>query len=104
MYALLYYSFLVLGVIMTCFISARYASLRSWIGVFLAGFLFNIIWATCTKFSNRLIFDAIVYDSLVTIFYVTALVYFTQPIIYHWYNWAGLILAVMGLVLFKIKF
>lgn len=98
-----YYSFLFIGTILGCFLSANFAVQKNWWGVFISGLIFNIVWSTCSKYTERLMFDALLYDLSLTIFYYLFLFYLLDLNQLKWYNWTGVCLSIVGLILFKIK-
>ena len=70
--------------------------------VFGIGMIFNTLWVLIVLFSKNLIFDSILYDSLVTIFYTGALIFTGVGVALTLTNYVGLSLIIIGLILMRL--
>ena len=58
------------------------------------------LWTIICRYSNNVVFDAILYDSIVIVTYSLSLIILTK-INLNWINYVGLIMIFAGIFLFK---
>ena len=70
-----------------------------WISIFIST-LFVPVWPIVSKYSHSLLFDALLYDILVTFFYALAIGLIKhEPL--NTYNWVGIVFLTIGFFLLK---
>lgn len=72
--------------------------------VFILGWALNVIplWLTIAKYSNRLVFDGLLYDAILCTSYTIAIIYFTGDWARLSYiNFLGVFMVIGGLILFQ---
>jgi len=60
------------------------------------------IWPIISRYSKNLIFDGVLYDFVMMIGYLGALLYLSMAKNFHRGQWAGLVLVMIGLMLMKV--
>lgn len=114
----LYYLIISIGILVLSFFSAQYAEkifdkqaqtheetverYKNAAKIFSIGLFFNAIWVFICLYSTNLIFDSIVYDTLVTVFYTASLIFMGMGVALTMTNYIGLTLIIIGLTLMRI--
>ena len=94
--------------IISCIISAYAAKLSNnnvpygSLYVFLASLVGIFIWLWVTKISKNILFDSIIYDIILTTVFTATFIFLKCGDTFNIYNWIGIALALLGLVLMKI--
>ena len=101
MNSLLYYIFFSVSVLIATYFSVKYAIDKNLLMVFLIGLCYNCVWTTIVAFSKNLIFDALLYDILVAIFYLALLVVMSGTVLTTG-SILGMVLAIIGLVIMHV--
>ena len=65
-------------------------------------FLSIPVWAFVVRISKNLLFDGLLYDFILTLSYALTFIYFGFAKDFSAYNWIGLLLALLGIILLKI--
>ena len=61
------------------------------------------VWAIVSKYSKNLAADGMLYDTVITLVYYPALLYFTGTLgMMHWYHWLGFVMAIGGAMLVRL--
>jgi hypothetical protein len=88
-----------------CYVATRYSSKGFWIGYLLMAVMgFIPTWSLAAYLSKNLIFDALLYDTLLVISSVVFFTWMGKAESFVWLNWIGLGLVVMGLILTRWTF
>lgn len=69
--------------------------------VFISSIIGSLIWVWVTKISKNLIFDSILYDTILVITFTLSFVFLKYGQFFTILNWIGVILAIIGLILMK---
>ena len=101
MNSLLYYIFFSVSVLIATYFSVKYAIYKNLLMVFLVGLAYNCVWTTIVAFSKNLIFDSLLYDILVAIFYLALLVVMSGTVLTTG-SILGMVLAINGLVIMHV--
>lgn len=73
------------------------------IAIFITGVFNLLIWIWVTKHSKNLLFDSVLYDTVLCIAYAVIFILFKcGTTSFDVTNWIGLILAIAGLIMMKI--
>ena len=59
-------------------------------------------WSVASYFSRNLVFDSLLYDSILVVSSVVFFAYLGQTQTFAWHNWLGVMLAVAGLLLVRV--
>jgi len=62
------------------------------------------LWAFVSVVSRNLMWDGMLYDSILVITFVSTMMYLGDDSKLQWQQWLGLILATIGMILMKIHF
>ena len=62
------------------------------------------MWPVVSRYSKNVVADAVLYDTIITLVYYVALLWFTgQFTVVRWWQVLGFVLALVGTVLVKVK-
>jgi len=86
-----------------CLLAVRYTGKN-----FLANYAFMTLcavipsWSVASYFSKNLVFDSLLYDSILVFSSVVFFIYLGQTQQFAWFNWLGVSLALSGLLLVRL--
>lgn len=60
------------------------------------------LWAIVSRVSNRIVFDGLLYDSLLVIIFPLSMIVFEQTTTFTVHHYIGMLMIVFGLILLKI--
>ena len=61
------------------------------------------MWALVAKYSKNLVFDGLLYDTVMVLVYTLSISFLTgDQLNWSWYNWIGVCVVVVGFILMKI--
>ena len=70
--------------------------------VYIVGSIGILLWVWASRISKNLLFDSMLYDIILTIMFTGTLIILKCGSSFTMYNWIGVVLALIGLILIKI--